>query len=161
MGRGGTSRDAKIYNNIFYSCGEAAIKFPTRDNFAEGNVYAKMPGGYLRVLFPLPTQCLDLQAWQEFLGFDKTGVAADFSIDVDTDALTMTVRKSNTPIPPMMLRFMGGERISDPGKLPAVSADEKIGIDFFGNEVGKKDRIAGPFVTYKDGVTFSIDPRKL
>lgn len=35
--RGGTSRDAKILNNIICDCGEAAIVFPTKDNKAEGN----------------------------------------------------------------------------------------------------------------------------
>ena len=39
--------------------------------------------------------------------------------------------------------------------------DEKERIDFFGNDVGDADRIAGPFTAYEDGVTFSIDPRKL
>ncbi len=161
MGRGGTSREAKIYNNIFYGCGEAAIKFPTKDNEAEGNVYTGMMNGYLRVLFPLPTMCLDLKAWQEFLGFDKTGAAANFDIDVDTDNYTMTVRRSTASVPPMMMRFFGGEMISDPEKLPLVQADEKIGVDFFGNEVGKADRAAGPFPKLEDGITFSIDPRKL
>ncbi len=161
MGRGGTSREAKIYNNLFYNCGEAAIKFPTKDNEAEGNVYAGMMNGYLRVLFPLPTMCLDLKAWQEFLGFDKTGAAADFVIDVDTDHYTLTVRRNTTPMPEMMRRFFGGDRISDPEKLPLVEADKKIGIDFFGNDVGTADRAAGPFTKLADGITFSIDPRKL
>jgi hypothetical protein len=105
--------------------------------------------------------CLDLKAWQEFLGFDKTGAAANFDIDVDTDNYTMTVRRSTASVPPMMMRFFGGEMISDPEKLPLVQADEKIGVDFFGNEVGKADRAAGPFPKLEDGITFSIDPRKL
>ena len=37
--RGGTSRKARILNNIFYECGEAAIVFPTLDNAAEGSLY--------------------------------------------------------------------------------------------------------------------------
>ncbi len=161
MGRGGTARDNKFFNNLFYSCGEAAIKMNTKDNEAEGNVYDKLYNGYLRILFPLPTQCLDLKAWQEFHGFDKTGADADFEIDIDTDNFTMTVRKNSGEMPAFMRRFMGGDRITDPAKLPKVKADEKVTIDFFGNEVGGADRIAGPFTELKEGVTFSIDPRKL
>ena len=160
MGRGGTSREAKLYNNLFYNCGEAAIKFPTKDNKAEGNVYAKMPSGYLRVLFPLPTQCLDLEAWQEFLGFDKTGAAADFEIDVDTDNYTLTVRRNTVELPPIMRQFMGGDRIGDPAALPRVAPDEKVGVDLLDN-APLGNRIAGPFTVLPDGVTFSIDPRHL
>ena len=83
--RGGTSRDAKIRNNIFYDCGEAAIDFPTKDNEAEGNLYVKMQGGYLRVMYPEPENCLNLPAWQEFFGFDKEGQNAWFDIDLDEE----------------------------------------------------------------------------
>ena len=83
MERGGTSRDAKIINNIFYDCGEAAIDFPTRDNTAEGNLYVRMQGGYLRVMYPEPEVCLHLSAWQEFLGFDREGQNGWFDIDLD------------------------------------------------------------------------------
>ena len=91
-GRGGTGREARIRNNLFYDCGEAAIKFPTRDNDAQGNLYVKMPGGYLRVLYPAPEVCLNLDAWQEFFGFDREGQEALFDIAVDTEALTLCVK---------------------------------------------------------------------
>ena len=83
MERGGTSRDARIINNIFYDCGEAAIVFPTRDNAAEGNLYVRMQGGYLRVMYPEPEVCLNLPAWQEFCGFDREGQNGWFDIGVD------------------------------------------------------------------------------
>ena len=37
--------EARIRNNLFYECGEAAIKFPTRDNDAQGNAYVNGGGG--------------------------------------------------------------------------------------------------------------------
>ena len=83
--RGGTSRDARIINNIFYDCGEAAIDFPTRDNTAEGNLYVRMQGGYLRVMYPEPEVCLNLPAWKEFCGFDREGQNGWFDIDVDEE----------------------------------------------------------------------------
>lgn len=58
MNRGGTSVDAKLINNIFYHCEEAAIKMPTKANEAEGNCYVKEEGGYLRILYPQPPVCL-------------------------------------------------------------------------------------------------------
>ena len=94
MERGGTSRDAKIFNNVFYDCGEAAIVFPTRDNQAEGNLYVRMNGGYLRVMYPEPEICLNLPAWQEFCGMDLNGQNAWFDIDVDEETGEITVRES-------------------------------------------------------------------
>lgn len=91
MERGGTSRKAKILNNIFYDCGEAAIVFPTADNEAEGNLYLCMKGGYLRVMYPAPEVCLDLKTWQEFCGFDKFGDYAWFGFEVDEEAGTVRV----------------------------------------------------------------------
>ena len=85
MERGGTSRDARIINNIFYDCGEAAVVFPTKDNEAQGNLYVRMQGGYLRVMYPEPEICLNLPAWKEFCGFDREGQNAWFDIDVDED----------------------------------------------------------------------------
>ena len=92
MERGGTSRDARIINNIFYDCGEAAIVFPTRDNAAEGNLYVRMQGGYLRVMYPEPEVCLNLPAWQEFCGFDRAGQNGWFDIGVDEETGKISFR---------------------------------------------------------------------
>ena len=92
--RGGTSRDAKIFNNIFYDCGEAAIVFPTRDNEADGNLYVRLQGGYLRVMYPEPEVCLNLPAWQEFCGFDLEGQNGWFDIDFNRESGTVTFRKT-------------------------------------------------------------------
>ena len=81
--RGGTSRKAVVTNNIFYDCGEAAVCFPTADNRAEGNLYVRMTGGYLRVMYPEPENCLNLPAWQEFYGFDREGQNAWMDLSLD------------------------------------------------------------------------------
>lgn len=115
--RGGTSRNAKIFNNIFFDCGEAAIVFPTRDNEADGNLYVKMNGGYLRVMYPEPEVCLNLPAWQEFLGFDLQGQNGWFDIEPDFEKGTVSFRKS----PETPFGFRGQmERlrlILDPGEV--------------------------------------------
>jgi hypothetical protein len=138
--RGGTSRENKFFNNLFYQCGEAAIILPNEHNAAEGNAYAKMPYGYLRVMYPEPEMCLDLATWQEFCGFDMTGCNCDVEIDINSSDLTMEV--------------------SIKGELPAVKADDKVCSDYFGKDSGEL-RIAGPFTGFRGNkVRFSIDPRK-
>ncbi len=139
--RGGTSRENKFINNLFYQCGEAAIILPNQHNQAEGNAYAHMPPGYLRVMYPEPELCLDLATWQEFCGFDKNGCVCDIVIDIDSADLTMEVVFRD--------------------ELPEVQTDEKVCIDYFGNRAAGK-RIAGPIIGLGGRkIRFSIDPRKL
>jgi hypothetical protein len=142
-GRGGTSRLNKFYNNIFYDCGEAAIKFPNPHNEAEGNVYAKMPatGGYLRVIYPAPSMCLDLAAWQEFCGFDKQGCIREMSIAIDVEKWEMTVELKED--------------------LPTVPSDSKSNTDYWTQAVSGEKRVAGPFPKLGAGKTvLNIDPRR-
>lgn len=139
--RGGTSRENKFYNNLFYECGEAAIILPNEHNEAEGNAYVKMPPGYLRVMYPEPEMCLDLPTWQEFCGFDTTGSECDVEIDVNSDDLTMEIVFKSP--------------------LPEVASDKKVDTDYFGNVAGEK-RIPGPFAgLVGDRIRLNIDPRKL
>jgi len=140
--RGGTSRENKFYNNIFYRCGDAAIIMHNEHNEAEGNVYSKMPGGYLRVKYPEPEMCLDLATWQEFFGFDKTGATADLSIEVNRDDLTMLVEVRN--------------------ELPLVAPDAKVSTDYFSQPVEEEARVPGPFSGLAKGKhLFNIDPRRI
>jgi len=140
MKRGGTSRNSKFYNNLFYRCGDAAIVMPTAHNECDGNAYTRMPGGFLRVMYPEPEMCLDLPNWQAFCGFDPNGSTPDLDVDIDTDALTMAVTVR--------------------GDLPEVAADRTVDTDFFGAETGKR-RVPGP-IEHLDGYTmrFPIDPRR-
>ncbi|HEX2945954.1 MAG TPA: right-handed parallel beta-helix repeat-containing protein [Clostridia bacterium] len=138
--RGGTSRENKFFNNLFYECGDAAIILPNEHNAAEGNAYSKMPGGFLRVMYPEPEMCLDLPTWQEFCGFDKTGCTCNMDISIDSSDLTMSISY--------------GKELSE------VKADEKVSTDYFGNASGGF-RTAGPFAGLRgDSLRFSIDPRK-
>ncbi len=138
--RGGTSRENKFFNNLFYQCGEAAIILPNEHNSAEGNAYVRMPPGYLRVMYPEPEMCLDLPTWQEFCGFDTTGCSGDLEIDINSDDLTMEMRYNNA--------------------LPKVEADKKVTTDYFGKAAAGL-RPAGPFAGLKgERIRFSIDPRK-
>jgi len=137
-GRGGTNRDTRIYNNIFYDCEEAALKLLSLHNKVEGNVYAKMPQGYLRVMKP-ETMCLDLEAWRKYCGYDQLGAALPLDIYIDSDTL--------------MMEITVGE------ELPINPADTKTACDYFGT-VQPLARIAGPFPSLAKGKhVFSVDPR--
>lgn len=130
--RGGTSRKATIVNNVFYDCGEAAIVFPTSDNRAEGNLYVRMQGGYLRVMYPEPEVCLNLPAWQEFCGFDLTGQNGWFDIDLDEEKGAVAVRESaDAPrgLPAQLKRL---NLIRDPADVKAVAADAHVACDRLG-----------------------------
>ena len=124
--RGGTSRNAKIRNNIFYDCGEAAIDFPTKDNEAEGNLYVKMQGGYLRVMYPEPENCLNLPAWQEFFGFDLEGQNAWFDIDLDEEKGEAVFRKAKERPFAFGRQLERLNMILDPEKVRKVSADKDL-----------------------------------
>lgn len=127
--RGGTSRDAQIDNNIFYDCGEAAIKFPTEKNRSDGNLFATMPGGYLRILYPAPEVCLDLKAWQEFYGLDLHSAESELELDVDTAAFTVTVLKRCDSLPVAVSRIPGGAAGPLPGPFDALDAGKTMKID--------------------------------
>ncbi len=145
--RGGTSRKAKIYNNIFYDCGEAAIVFPTADNCADGNLYVKMKGGYLRVMYPQPEVCLHLPAWQEFCGFDLHGQHAWFDMELDRETAQVTVSTS-VPAPtsyPDHVERIGISR--DPQSVAAVEADPHVACDLDGMPRGTDTVMPGPFLT--------------
>ncbi len=159
--RGGTSRDAKLWNNIFYQCGEAAIKLPTQHNESEGNLFLNMPGGYLRILYPAPTVCLDLQAWQEFYNFDLQGQEGLFDISIDTENFTMEVRKLEKAPVPFHRERKENRYILNLNELRQVKARSMVPTDFYGNPMEEELRLPGPFVNLEENKVVSIDPRKL
>ncbi len=157
--RGGTAREVKIYNNLFYDCKEAAIKFPTKENDSQGNAFVNMPGGFLRVLYPAPEACLDLPTWQEFYSFDKDGQSGWFDIQVDTDAYTVKFTKNETN--ENFRKYMEEQAccITNPSELAPVFCRDNIKTDFFGQEV-PMFRLPGPFSEIEEGKEYLIDPRK-
>lgn len=160
--RGGTSRDAEFFNNIFYDCGEAAITMPTEKNTSDGNVFSKMgSGGYLRIMYPAPEVCLDLSAWQDFYGFDINGQEAWMDFEVDTEKLELTVKKSNTK--PMLYGPDAAYHsfVFAPEDLAKVKAVQTSDADFYLNDTDAEMVLPGPFAELKEGVIYKIDPRKL
>lgn len=138
--RGGTSRENKLFGNVFYDCGEAAIILPNQHNEVEGNTYSHMPPGYLRVMYPEPEMCLDLEAWQEFCRFDLNGRCCDLKIDINSNNLTMEITLDK--------------------EFEAENPVEKVSGDYFRCLGGIKGT-SGLFSVLTGGyIKFSIDPRE-
>ena len=157
--RGGTSRDAKLINNMIYDCGVGAICFPTKDNKAEGNAYIRQArGGDLRIMYPAPEVCLDLKSWREFYGFDLTGAEGWFDIEVDTEKLTLQFAGSKDT-PPGFGPVAPGRYVTDLSELKEVATDSRIRFDLTGNARHKDTTVPGPFATIETGKEYSIDPR--
>ena len=157
--RGGTSRDAKLINNMIYDCGVGAICFPTQDNASEGNAFVKQAkGGDLRIMYPAPEVCLDLKSWREFYGFDQTGSEGWFDFEVDTENLTLSVKECKT-MPPSFGPVAPDRYAKTPADLPKVAADARIRFDLVGNERTGETALPGPFAELEIGKVYSIDPR--
>ena len=151
MERGGTSRKARILNNIFYDCLEAAIVFPTADNEADGNLYLCMQGGYLRVMYPAPQLSLNLESWQEFCGFDRDGSFAWFAFDLDPEQMIVTLRqRSDAP-----LHAPGPARpvcvLRDPSRI-----QPRDSLSFVSGDIAGKERrdlsLPGPFPSWEAAI---------
>ena len=142
--RGGTARENKVENNVFYGWGTAAIAFANEHNQADGNLYVsggRGGGGYLRILNPEPKQWLDVAAGREFYGWEKNGATgAVDEISLDADKLTMTL------VPR--------------GDWPKLALFNSVDTDLFGAPAGDK-RAPGPFANLEQGFKQrNIDPRQ-
>ncbi len=150
LDRGGTSRKAKVFNNIFYDCGEAAVCFPTADNESEGNLYVRMKGGYLRVMYPAPENCLNLPAWREFYGFDREGQNAWLDMELDEAAGRVTLSPAEAlpfGFPGMLERL---EMILSPEDIRPVAPDPLVSCDSNGNPHPAGPVLPGPFNRFGD-----------
>jgi hypothetical protein len=142
--RGGTARENKVENNLFYGWGTAAIAFANEHNQADGNLYAsggRGGGGYLRILNPTPPQWLDVAAGREFYGWEKngaTGAVDELSFDIDKLTMTLLPR----------------------GDWPKLALFNSVDTDLFGAPAGET-RAPGPFANLDKGFKQrNIDPRQ-
>jgi hypothetical protein len=140
-GRGGLSRENKVYNNIFFNTGESAINFENEHNQADGNLYAGVPGGFLRILRPGRPELLDIAAARDYYGWEKNGRTGSLQFSLDPDTLQMTFSMS------------GGVP-----KVPAFNG-ASITSDFFGVRTSET-RAPGAFADLSQPFAAkSIDPR--
>ncbi len=160
-GRGGTSRDAEIFNNIFYECGEAAAKFPTKDNESDGNLYLNMPGGYLRIMYPAPVVCLDLKSWQEYYAQDMNSAEGELQIEVDTENYQMTIKSAPQRNLPKRWQNNSANYVRQIDDITEVDSYNLVSNDYSGAENIDVKRVPGPFNKLQNNLTLNIDPRIL
>ena len=162
-GRGGTAREARIMNNLFYNCSDSAMRLEDEYNTSDGNLFVSMPPGYLRIRYPLPSKLLNLTAWQRFFDMDPNGADGRFTISVDEEKYELTflpavseydfdkrnreIRPSENPI------------VDSVGDIEPVSTEELAGCDYSDHGRGEKS-LPGPFASIKEGMVINIDPRK-
>lgn len=162
-GRGGTAREARIMNNMFYDCSDSAMRLEDEHNTSDGNLFVSMVPGYLRIRYPLPSKLLNLAAWQRFFDMDPNGTDGRFKISVDEEKyeLTFLPEDPDFGIDDWKHRISPSQNpiVESVDAIRLVSTEEMAGYDYFGNERGEKS-LPGPFVSIKEGITISIDPRR-
>ena len=107
-----------------------------------------MGGGYLRVMYPEPEVCLNLPAWQEFCGFDRTGQNAWFDIGLDPETLALRFSASaEAPfgLPRQLERLA---LLCDPAQVAPVAAGPRTPADLRGVDRGD-NALPGPLAAWE------------
>ena len=141
-GRGGTARENKVFNNVFVNTGESAVNFENEHNEADGNLYANLPGGFLRILWPGRPELLNVAGAREFHGWEKSGQMGQMTVGLDAEKLQLTLTS-------------GSEPAKVKTYLPASVTE-----DYFGTKTGDT-RLPGAFADLKGFDARNIDPRNL
>ncbi len=91
-GRGGITRWHKVSNNIFVDCRKEAIEFPNEFNFCDGNIFSKVPSGYIKIANPAPAMLWDIDAVRKVYGWERNGkMIADIMFNLDPQAMTLNI----------------------------------------------------------------------
>ena len=163
FGRGGTSRAARVMNNIFYDCEESAIRFEDPNNESDGNLFVSMPPGYLVIHYPMPPKYLNLTAWQRFFEMDLHSADAYFDIRVDEEKYELTFMPSASEPgygrKHQEIRPSLNPAVKTVQEIVPVSTEELARCDYFGN-LRSDMSLPGPFTSMEEGVVINIDPRR-
>ena len=109
-------------------------------------------GGYLRVMYPAPELCLDLDTWKEFCGFDKTSDSAWFGFEVKDGKVRLTERRDSPLHAPGPAKPAQVTR--DLAKISKRSSVPCVPCDFAGNE-HTGDVLPGPFSSWDGEISFT------
>ena len=91
-GRVGLCRRHKVLNNLFVACPQRILFARAADNQSDGNLFDRRDDPTsLCVEHPEPRAILNLDAWQEYYGFDVHGRQAPIEADFDPQTLTLTL----------------------------------------------------------------------
>ena len=91
-GRVGLCRRHKILNNVFVECPKRILFSLSEDNQSDGNLFdERNDSTSLCVESPAPSSILNLDAWQEYYGFDKNSRQAQLEADFNQETLVLTL----------------------------------------------------------------------
>ncbi len=89
-GRVGLGRRHKVLNNVFFQCPKRVLFARADEVTADGNLYdASNDAVSLCVRYPEPQALLNLNAWQEYYGFDKHSTQATVEAAFDPEDLEL------------------------------------------------------------------------
>ena len=89
--RGGTARGNRFTDNLLIGSDKAAIEMENDHNFVDGNLYANMPRGFLRLELPDFPEYLDLPTWREFHHWDRRSAEGTLKVECCHKSLIVTV----------------------------------------------------------------------
>jgi len=133
----GLASENNISNNIFSKCGKTGIVFLTQKNQADGNVYANTPANF-GFFTGDDKQFVDIAAWRDKHGWDKSSVVSDTQIDFNADTLELTINGNKS--------------------FPKFAAVNHIDSDILGKSAGDT-RTPGPLADPAAKSSWKIDPR--
>jgi hypothetical protein len=92
-GRAGLCRRHKILNNVFFKCPKRLLFSRREDNQSDGNLFdGRDDSTSLCVEYPQPPALLNLDAWQEYYGFDRNSRQTSIEAEFNPEALTLTLK---------------------------------------------------------------------
>jgi len=118
-GRTGLCRRNKVLNNIFFECPKRILFSRNESNQSDGNLFDELDDSTsLCVEYPNPPAILNLDAWQEYYGFDQNGRQGQIKADFDSATLKLTLTvESNIPTCEMVEEFHDEKQIRSPGPV--------------------------------------------
>ena len=87
--RGGVTRWHSVMNNIFIDCRKHAIEFANEYNYSNGNIFSRIPPGFLKMGNPAPALLLDLPAWNKLYNWELDGKMAHIGGELNSSTLKL------------------------------------------------------------------------
>jgi hypothetical protein len=129
-GRVGLCRRHKILNNVFVECPKWILFSRSESNQSDGNLFDRRNDSTsLCVEYPAPPSLLNLDAWQEYYGFDQNSRQAQIEADFDKETLVLTLTfEGDIPICAAVEALHDDKHIRSPGPVALKQGKQKYQI---------------------------------